>query len=78
AYAYGAGKVIWVVSTAKIVKNLDDAMSRIEEYVLPLESERARKAYGADGSSINKILIIKKEVSPDRAQLIFVNEKLGF
>ncbi|MFH1750966.1 MAG: LUD domain-containing protein, partial [Candidatus Micrarchaeota archaeon] len=47
AYAYGAGKVIWVVSTAKIVKNLDDAMSRIEEYVLPLESERARKAYGA-------------------------------
>ncbi len=33
AYAYGAGKVIWVVGQQKIVKNLDEAFKRIYEYV---------------------------------------------
>ena len=40
AYAYGAGRVIWVVGVQKIVANLDAALKRINEYVLPLESER--------------------------------------
>ncbi|MEK6954326.1 MAG: lactate utilization protein [Candidatus Micrarchaeota archaeon] len=78
ACAYSGGKVIWVVGTQKIVKNLDDAMKRIYEYVLPLESERARKAYGVPGSAVNKLLIINKEINPERLHLIFVNEKLGF
>ena len=41
AYAYGAGHVVWVVGSQKIVKDLDEGMKRIYEYVLPLESERA-------------------------------------
>jgi L-lactate utilization protein LutC len=36
-YASGAGKVIWIVGSQKIVPTLDDAMRRIEEYALPLE-----------------------------------------
>lgn len=35
AYASGASHVIWVVGTQKIVENLDKAMKRIYEYVLP-------------------------------------------
>lgn len=78
AYAYGAGKVIWVVGAQKIVKNLDEAMDRIYDYVLPLESERAKVAYGVPGSNVSKLLIINKEVNPKRATIIIVKEVLGF
>lgn len=77
-YAYGASRVVWIVGTQKIVKNTDEGMQRIYEYVLPLESERARKAYGVPGSNVSKLLIINKEIVPGRITLIFVNEKLGF
>src|SRR3989344_6159517 len=78
AYAYGAAKVIWVVGAQKIVKDLDAAFKRIYEYVLPLESERARKAYGVEGSNVSKLLIVNKEIAPNRITIIFVKEVLGF
>lgn len=78
AYAYGAFSVVWVVGTQKIVRDLDEGTKRIYEYVLPLESERARRAYGVEGSEVNKLLIINKEFKKDRITLIFVNEPLGF
>ena len=78
AYAYGAEHVIWVVGAQKIVKNLDDAFKRIYEYVLPLEADRARKAYGASGSNVSKLLIINKEINPERIRMIIVKEALGF
>lgn len=78
AYSFGALHVIWVVGAQKIVKNTDEGMKRIYEYTLPLESERAKKAYGVPGSSVNKILIVQKEVQPGRITLILVNEVLGF
>lgn len=78
AYAYGSAHVIWVVGTQKIVKNIDDGMKRIFEYVLPLESERAKKAYGTAGSNVSKLLMINKEVVPNRLTIIFVKEMLGF
>ncbi|MBI2334309.1 LUD domain-containing protein [Candidatus Daviesbacteria bacterium] len=77
AYAYGSTHVIWVVGTQKIVKNTDDGIKRIYEYVLPLENERAQKAYGM-GSGVSKLLIINKEKTPGRLTLILVNQKLGF
>jgi len=76
-YAYGAGKVIWVVGTNKIVKNQEEGFRRIYEHTLPLEDARARKVYGS-GSGVNKLLIINKEVFPGRITVIFVKEKLGF
>ena len=76
-YASGSANVIWVVGTEKIVKNLDEAFKRIKEYTLPLESERMQKAYGMK-SNISKLLIIEKEIMPNRIKLIFVKEKLGF
>ncbi|OGE30983.1 hypothetical protein A2631_04860 [Candidatus Daviesbacteria bacterium RIFCSPHIGHO2_01_FULL_44_29] len=78
AYAYGSPHVVWVVGTQKIVKDVNAAMKRLEEYTLPLESERARKAYGVEGSAINKLLIINKEINPSRITLIFVKENLGY
>jgi hypothetical protein len=78
AYAYGSPHVILVVGAQKIVNNLDDAMKRIYEYVLPLESERLRKAIGAPRSNVSKLLIINKEITVGRLTVIFVEEKLGF
>ncbi len=77
-YVYGADHVIWVVSAKKITTNLDDGIKRIYEHVLPLEADRARKAYGAPGSYVSKLLIINREVKQDRINLIFVKEDLGF
>lgn len=76
-YAYGSSRVIWVVGAQKIVPDLKQAMQRLEEYVLPLESNRARKAYGVAGSNISKVLIMNKEF-PGRITVIIVKEKLGF
>lgn len=78
AYASGATHVIWVVGTQKIVADTDEGIKRIYEHCLPLEAERARKAYGVPGSNVNKLLIINKEIKAGRITLIFVNEKLGF
>jgi hypothetical protein len=77
AYAYGSSHVIWIVGSQKIVKDLDEGMKRLNEYVFPLENERAKKAYGT-GSSINKIFIFNKEVTLGRITMIIVKEKLGF
>lgn len=78
AYSYGSDHVIWVVGAQKIAANLEEGMKRIEEYVLPLESERAHKAYGVPGSFISKILIMNREVTPGRITIIIVKESLGF
>lgn len=81
AYAYGAEHVVFVVGAQKIVKNLEEATKRVYEYVLPLETPRARKAYGLPdtwNSFVSKELIIKKEVTPGRITLILVKEQLGF
>jgi len=77
AYAYGSSHVIWVVGSQKIVKDIKEAFERVQEYVLPLESERAMKAYGMP-SSVNKELVVNKEVAPGRITMIIAKEKLGF
>ncbi len=76
-YAASAAHVVWIVGTQKIVANLDEALRRLEEYTFPLEDQRAQKAYGVH-SSINKLLVINREIMPGRTTLIFVKENLGF
>lgn len=78
AYAYGADHVIFVAGAQKIVADFNDGLKRIYGYILPLESERAQKAYGVAGSAVNKLLIINSEVMPGRLHLILVKETLGF
>ena len=73
----GAGHVILVVGTQKIVADLDTALRRIYEYCFPLEDDRARRAYGVP-SGVNNILMINRVVIPDRITVILVKERLGF
>lgn len=76
-YVFGAGQVIWVAGTQKIVRNLDEGMRRIKEYAYPLEDVRARQVYGKP-SRINKVLLVNGEGKQDRITVILVKENLGF
>jgi hypothetical protein len=81
AYAYGSSHVVWVVGAQKIVSGIDTGMKRIRDYVLPKESARARAAYGLPdtwNSNPSKILIVDREVTPNRITMIIVKEVLGF
>ena len=75
---YSAGKMIIVAGVQKIVADLVEGMQRIEEYTLPLESERARKAYGVPGSAINKVVIINKEINPSRIHVVLIKQNVGY
>jgi L-lactate utilization protein LutC len=76
-YASGAGRIILVVGTQKIVSDLDEALRRINEYSFPLEDARAQAAYGIQ-SAVNKVLIINREIVPERITVVLVDEVLGF
>ncbi len=81
AYVYGSGHVIWVVGGQKIVKDEEEAKRRIYEYILPKESVRLRKQYNLPDtvhSNVSKLLMVHKEITPDRIHIIFVKEPLGF
>jgi hypothetical protein len=76
-YASGAGKVILVVGTQKIVPDLEEAFRRIDEYAFPLEDARAQAAYGVH-SGVNKVLIVNREWIPGRITVVLCDEALGF
>ncbi|TMC32534.1 MAG: hypothetical protein E6J32_00585 [Chloroflexi bacterium] len=76
-YASGAGRVILVVGTQKIVPDLEDGLLRINEYAYRLEDARAQAAYGVR-SAVNKVLIINREITPGRITVVLVDEVLGF
>jgi LUD domain len=76
-YASGAGKVIWVVGSQKIVKDLNEGFRRIQEYVVPLEEEHMQQLYHV-GTNVSKVLIVNREIRPNRITMIIVKEELGF
>jgi hypothetical protein len=76
-YVSGAGRVILVVGTQKIVSDLEEGLRRINEYSFPLEDARAQAAYGIH-SAVNKVLIINREIIPERITVVLVDEVLGF
>ena len=77
AYAYGSAKVIWIVGTQKLVKNLDEGFRRIEEYSYPLEDARLLAVLGMH-SAVGKTLIVNREVVPGRITIVLVKEELGY
>jgi hypothetical protein len=76
-YVSGAGRVILVVGTQKIVPDLEEGLRRINEYSFPLEDARAQAAYGVH-SGVNKVLIVNREIVPERVTVVLVDEPLGF
>jgi L-lactate utilization protein LutC len=75
-YANGAGKVILVVGSQKIVSDLPQALRRVREYSLPLEDARM-KSIGRPGSLVSRILLWEWE-RPGRTTVILLDEPLGF
>lgn len=75
-YVYGATEVIWVVGAQKIVKDVTEAMERLENYTFPLEDARAQAAYGIH-STISKTLLYHKD-HQGRIKIIIVKESVGF
>jgi len=76
-YASGAGKVIWVVGSQKIVKDLNEGFRRLEDHVLPLEEKHMQELYKVS-TAISKVLIVNREIRPNRITMIIVREEIGF
>ncbi len=75
-YVYGAGKLILVVGSQKIVPDLETAMRRIREHVFPWEDERVRESLGT-GTKLEKILLLEGEWQPERTLVVLVRQPVG-
>jgi L-lactate utilization protein LutC len=76
AYAAGAGRLILVVGSQKVVPDLDAAMRRIGEVVFPWENDRVRERMGVD-TALEKVLLIFGEWRPGRTTVVLVREPVG-
>jgi len=76
-YLNGAGRVILVVGTQKIVRDIEEGLLRINEYAYRLEDARAQAAYGIR-SAVNKVAVINREITPGRITVVLVDEAIGF
>jgi len=76
---FSSPNLILVVGTQKIVPNMDAAMKRLKDYVVPKENEHMMQKYGV-GTNLSKIVIFRKEVPINQRtiRMILVKEKLGF
>jgi hypothetical protein len=75
-YASGAGRLILVIGSQKIVPDLESAFRRMEEYVFPWEDARLRETLGI-GTMITRTLIIERDYYPGRTTVILVREPIG-
>jgi L-lactate utilization protein LutB len=89
AMIYGPDKVIIVVGTNKIVKDLDEAVMRNREIAAPANAKRlnrttpcAKVGYCMDCSSKDRIcsdyVVIRRQMQNGRIHIIVVNEELGY
>jgi hypothetical protein len=75
-YTSGAGRLILVVGAQKIVRDLDEALRRIEQHVLPYEEALVREQMNIS-TFIGKLLIIRREWLDGRTTVILVREPVG-
>jgi hypothetical protein len=75
-YANTAGKVMLVIGSQKIVPDLETALRRMREYVLPWEDAQVRKAINI-GTFVGKILIVEREWINERMTVVLVREPIG-
>jgi LUD domain len=74
--ASGAGKLILVIGSQKIVPDLDTAFRRIQEYVFPYEDARLREQLGV-GTKSTRTLILESDFMPGRTTVILVRQPIG-
>jgi len=75
-YASGAGKLILVIGSQKIVPDVDTALRRINEHVFPYEDARLRETIGV-GTKLTRWLVIEQDYYPGRTTIILVRESTG-
>jgi hypothetical protein len=75
-YAGGAGRVILVVGSQKIVPDLDAGIRRAREYVQPYEDARLREQLGV-GTRLAKLLVTFLEAQRGRTTVVLVREPVG-
>jgi hypothetical protein len=74
--ASGAGHLILVIGSQKIVRDLDSAFRRIEEHVFLWEDARLRELMNI-GTKITRTLILDRDFVPGRTTIILVREPIG-
>jgi hypothetical protein len=75
-YAAGAGRLILVVGSQKIVPDLDAGIRRAREYVQPYEDARLREQLGV-GTRLAKMLVTFLDSQRGRTTVILVREPVG-
>lgn len=89
AMLYGPKKVIFIVGTNKIVKDMDEAVKRVREIAAPLNTKRLNRktpctkvGHCMDCSSperiCNEYTVIKRQRDKNRMHVIFINENTGY
>jgi hypothetical protein len=76
AYAAGAGRLILVVGSQKIVPDLEAALRRINDVVFPWENEQVRARMGVN-TAREKVLITYGEWRAGRTTVVLVREPVG-
>ena len=76
AYAAGAGRLILVVGSQKIVPDLDAALRRIDEVVFPYEDAQVVERLGVH-TILEKVLLIYGEWTAGRTTVVLVREPVG-
>ena len=74
--ASGAGHLVLVIGSQKLVPDLEAAFRRIEEHVFPWEDARLREAMGIP-TKITRTLILERDYTPGRTTIILVREPIG-
>lgn len=75
-YAAGAGRLILVVGSQKLVPDLEAALARIREVVFPWEDARVEEQLGVH-TKLERILIIYGEWAAGRTTVVLVREPVG-
>lgn len=74
--ASGAGRLILVIGSQKIVPDLETAFRRIQDYVFPYEDRRLREELGV-GTKITRTLILESDFVPGRTTIVLVRQPIG-
>lgn len=75
-YASGAGRLILVVGSQKIVPDLDAALARINDVVFPWEDARVVEVLGVH-TKLQRVLILYGEWMVGRTTVILVRQPVG-
>jgi len=74
--ASGAGRVIFVIGSQKIVPDVATAYTRILDHVFPYEDARLMEAMSVH-TFLARVLLVEREWQADRTTVVLVREPVG-